>query len=138
MTSMSRECHMDDICHSEQILAEGLRYGIFYFLEIMIFFDTEGNKSQFLIIRIVSKILIPTLALMEHESWIRCFVTTKFFVKLNLLIGFMDSRLLCRTPKFSSPETLLIIQSRVSETEIQNERCSFIFRRFGSDHSGPI
>ena len=42
---MSRECHMDDICHSELILAEGLRYGIFYFLEIMIFFDTEGNKS---------------------------------------------------------------------------------------------
>ena len=41
MTSMSRECHMDDICHSELILAEGSRYGIFYFLGIMIFFDME-------------------------------------------------------------------------------------------------
>ena len=41
---MSRECHMDDICQSELILAEGLRYGSFTLWKL-IFFDTEGYKS---------------------------------------------------------------------------------------------
>ena len=45
---MSRECHMDDICQSELILAEGLRYGSFTLWKL-IFFDTEGYKSTLIL-----------------------------------------------------------------------------------------
>ena len=53
---MSRECHMDDICQSELILAEGLRYGSFTLWKL-IFLILKATKVQlFFMMILVSKL----------------------------------------------------------------------------------